>query len=68
MDIATVVGILSGLVLLGTALGRSGGLRAFWDAPSLMITVGGTIAATFINYPLDQILSIFNSSKACISP
>ena len=24
-----------------------------------MITLGGTIAATFINYPLDQILSIF---------
>lgn len=63
MDIATVVGILSGLVLLGTALGRSGGLKAFWDAPSLMITVGGTIAATFINYPLDQILSIFTVVK-----
>ncbi|MGI6129616.1 MAG: motility protein A [bacterium] len=59
MDIATIFGILSGLVLLGTALGRSGGLQVFWNVDSVLITVGGTIAATFINYPLDQILSIF---------
>ncbi|NMA55646.1 MAG: motility protein A [Firmicutes bacterium] len=63
MDIATLIGIISGLVLLGTALGQSGGIATFWDTRSLMITLGGTVAATFINYPLDQILSIFKAVK-----
>ena len=59
MDVATIVGIIAGLVLIFTAILSSGSLMTFWDLPSLMITVGGTAAATLINYPLGQIIRVF---------
>ena len=35
----------------------------FVDIPSMLITVGGTIAATLINYPLSDVLSVLSSVK-----
>lgn len=58
MDIATVAGIFAafGLVLSSMALG--GGLSLFINVPSMLIVVGGTIGATFINYPLKEVFGI----------
>jgi chemotaxis protein MotA len=58
MDIATIVGVVVGLALLGWALQTGGGLGMFIDVPSIMIVVGGTIASTLINFPLKQVLSV----------
>jgi chemotaxis protein MotA len=58
MDIATIIGIVVGLVLIFSAILSSGNLTTFWHVPSLMITIGGTMAATFINYPMSQIISV----------
>lgn len=58
MDFATVVGILSGFVLVMTAIFMGGGIRIFFDTPSLMITVGGTLASTLAHYPLPKIIGI----------
>jgi chemotaxis protein MotA len=58
MDIATIVGVVVGLALLGWALQTGGGLGMFIDVPSIMIVVGGTIASTLINFPLQQVLSV----------
>lgn len=58
MDIATIVGIIAGVALIGTALQLGGGIPTFVDLPSLMIVLGGTTAATLINFPLKQILSV----------
>ena len=54
MDIATVIGLLAGFGLIFTsiAMGGGGGLGAFIDIPSAMITVGGSIAALFIKMPV----------------
>lgn len=57
MDIATVIGIIFGIVLLTGSIAVEGSLSAFWSLSSLMIVLGGTIAATLINYPLHQVVS-----------
>lgn len=63
MDIATLIGVLVACMLIGTAIILGGGsFIAFFDAPSLMVVVGGCIAATMISYPLKNFLSVFGVS------
>ena len=63
MDIATIIGIVSGFGLVLTAIILGGGLGAFINIPSMMVTVGGTIAATLIAFPLDRVLQTFKIVK-----
>ena len=67
MDIATIIGLLAGfgLIFASIAMGGGSGLSAFIDVPSLMITVGGSIAALLINFPLKVCLSSLSVIKKC---
>lgn len=56
MDIATIVGIIFGIVLLLGSILIEGSLSAFWSVSSLMIVLGGTLASTLINFPLNQVV------------
>jgi len=58
MDIATIIGILSGIGLVIGSILMNSGLDIFIDIPSLMIVIGGTIAATLINYPIKEFLKV----------
>ncbi len=60
MDIATLAGVLTamGLILVSIVLG-GGSFGAFFDAPSMMVVIGGAIAATLISFPLKNFLSVF---------
>lgn len=58
MDIATIVGILCAFALVFSAILLGGDLGLFFDVPSLMIVFGGTFGATFINYPLPELLRV----------
>ena len=58
MDIATLLGIVSGVGLVLTSIMMGGSLEIFIHVPSLMVTLGGTIASTLINYPLQKVLSV----------
>jgi len=58
MDIATLIGVFSGFGLVVIAIKMGGGLIWFWNAPSVMIVMGGTVAITLINYPLSDVLSV----------
>lgn len=58
MDIATIVGVLSGIGLVVGSILMNSGIDIFIDVPSLMIVIGGTIAATLINYPLKEFLKV----------
>jgi chemotaxis protein MotA len=51
----------SGLIIWAISLGSS--LTAFWDPPSIAITVGGTFAAVLINFPLSKILGVMKILK-----
>ncbi|HHV79718.1 MAG TPA: motility protein A [Firmicutes bacterium] len=63
MDRATLLGVVSGIALLAISLTMGGSLRAFWDVPSVMITIGGTIAATLIAYPLPKLVRVLGVLK-----
>lgn len=59
MDIATVVGIIAGFGLIFLAIMLGGNPGIFVNVPSFVIVVGGTIAATLINFPLSDVMSVF---------
>jgi chemotaxis protein MotA len=63
VDITTVIGIVTGAGLLFLAIFQGGGVGTFINMPSLMITAGGTIAATLMNYPLGDILRVVGVIK-----
>ena len=58
MDIASIIGIFSGIGFVCITILLGSGLGLFWNLPSVMIVVGGTFAATLIAYPLADFLSI----------
>jgi len=62
MDISSVIGVVSGMgFVLGTIL-LGGSIMMFVNIPSVLVVVGGTIAAAMIGYPLSDFLSIFKVS------
>lgn len=67
MDIATIIGLMAGfgLIFASIAMGGGGGLSAFIDIPSMMITIGGSIAALFINFPMKVCFSSLSVIKKC---
>ncbi len=56
MDIATIAGILAGFGLLIGTIATGEGALAFVNLPSMMIVFGGSIAATLVNFPMDQVI------------
>jgi len=63
MDIATLLGIVSGVGLVLGAIMTGGPLEIFIHIPSAMVTVGGTIASTLINFPLGKVLGVMKVVK-----
>lgn len=60
MNIATILGILSGAVVLGWATYHStSDPMVFVNYPGLAIVLGGIAAATFICYPLKEVMRVF---------
>lgn len=58
MDIATILGLILGIGFTAWGIMTSGELRTFWDYPSVVIVIGGTVAATLLAYPLNALGSI----------
>jgi chemotaxis protein MotA len=58
MDIATIVGVVSGIGLVLASILMGSGLGLFINIPSIMIVGGGTLAATLIAYPLKEFLMV----------
>jgi len=55
---STFIGIISGFTLLFMAIFSQGGFMVFVNKNAFMITMGGTIAATFISFPLPRVMSV----------
>lgn len=58
MDLATLIGFLFGIFIVLASILTSGGIGVFINIPSIMITVGGTMAGTLAAYPLSDILGV----------
>ncbi|MCK4304451.1 MAG: MotA/TolQ/ExbB proton channel family protein [Candidatus Eisenbacteria sp.] len=59
MDLATLIGIVAGMMLIGSAIGMGPAPVAFVNIPSVLIVVGGASAATLIRFPLKVVLTTF---------
>ncbi|MDY6031426.1 MAG: motility protein A [Treponemataceae bacterium] len=60
MDIATIIGLVGGVVCVVMSVLTSGGhLSGIFDVPSLIFVFGGSFFALFTSYPLKQVLGIF---------
>lgn len=57
MDIATILGILFGIGVVAAAILVGGDFILFVDLPSVLIVVGGAMAATVIRFPITGVLS-----------
>jgi chemotaxis protein MotA len=66
MDIATVIGILLGFMVVITTVVAGGGWQIFLHLPSMGLTIGGMLCATLIHFSLPQFLSIFSIVKKTI--
>lgn len=66
MDVATISGLVLGtlLILISIALGT--GFGAFLDVPSILVTIGGTIAATLISFSMKSVLGVVTLVKQTI--
>jgi chemotaxis protein MotA len=63
MDLATVLGVILGfLVIIGTIL-HEGNLAIFFNLPAIAIVVGGMTCATMIHFSMGQFLGIFSVIK-----
>lgn len=55
MDIATIIGLLFGIGCMVVSILLRGELKAFYDVPSVFITLGGGLASTLISYRMNEI-------------
>lgn len=53
-----------GLILVSMMIG--GGVGPFIDIPSLLIVLGGTVAATLVNYPFDDVKAMIKVTQNVI--
>ena len=63
-DLGTLIGLLAGITIIVIGILQSGGkLYWFFSFNSILIVVGGTLAATMVNLPLKAVGNIFNILK-----
>lgn len=58
MDLATLVGFLFGIAVVIGSIVSAGDIAIFINIPSILITVGGTMAGTLAAYALSDILGV----------
>ena len=73
MDIASLVGLISGIAFIIVSILLLGNWQfaavgQFGDAPSLMVVVGGAFASVFIAQPLGNVLKALKAAKFVFLP
>jgi chemotaxis protein MotA len=59
MDLATIIGFISGTVLILASVVLGGDVRGFVDLPSILLVGGGTLATTFIKFKMSDVIGSF---------
>ena len=65
MDKGTIFGVVFGIALILGSIKYGSDIMPFFDIPSVMITVGGSIAAIFINFPASSVMGLAGVVKKC---
>ena len=65
MDLATAIGLLAGIGMLVWSLHSStdGNIFVYWNTPSVILVVGGTLFVVMITQALERFLSLFGVLK-----
>lgn len=58
MDLSTIIGIIGGLIITFWGIMLSGSIWNFYDPPSLVIVVGGTIGAIIASFPFSTLKDV----------
>lgn len=67
MEFSLLIGLVSGVGLIIYGILGSGSLMNFWDVGSVYITLGGTLAATIMSYPIGAFKEIPKHMKIIFS-
>lgn len=67
LDLSTIIGLASGIILFLVALASGGPLGTFFSLSSLIIVLGGTVSAAIISYPFEQVKQLFSTVKKTIN-
>ena len=62
MDLASFIGIISGLTLIISAIFLGGDIHNFINVPGLMIVFGGTLATTLITFQFRDVFAAFKAA------
>lgn len=65
-DYATLLGVLCAFGLVTLAIVLGGQYRAFFDLSSILIVFGGTIGATLITFPLDEVFRAWSVGRTAL--
>ena len=60
MDMTTIIGLVAGLAIVVMGITSTGSLSTFIDLPSVYITIGGSICATVISFPLNELIDVIS--------
>ena len=67
MDLATVVGLVLGIILVGTAIAIGSSPMTFVSISSVLIVLGGTLSATLIRFPASEVKNAVAVAKQAFS-
>ncbi|MDH5377188.1 MAG: MotA/TolQ/ExbB proton channel family protein [Gammaproteobacteria bacterium] len=59
-DVATLVGLIFGVIVVTAAMTAMAGVGTYWNLPGLLIVCGGTLAAVLIKFPMRTSLKAFS--------
>jgi chemotaxis protein MotA len=61
MDIATLLGLTTGIGMVIAAILIDGSLFQYLDPPAAMIVFGGTLAAICVSHPMEEVIQAFHA-------
>lgn len=67
MDIATLLGIASGIIILFVSIVMNTGASLFLSPFSMLVTLGGTIAATLVTFAISDVISVLKLVKVAFT-
>lgn len=62
MDLASFIGIISGIGLIVSAIIYGGDVHNFLNVPGVMIVLGGTLAATLLTFQFKDVINAWKSA------
>lgn len=57
----SIIGLICGAIVVCIGIMLGGPLRAFFDLPSVFITIGGSLMAMLVNYSVGEFISAFRA-------